>query len=684
MPFIQSEKLGKTFTYLLLAGLLIISLDAFSQRNPIRSGGLGRLKQLGSGVSGGSAGGDSLARRDRNEDSITIRYRFLDSTRNYKLDSSINDFSDRFHIPATSYTLGNNGTASKPILFSPMMAPGFDPGFHAFDIYRLTLEKARFFNTTRPYSELNYMLASRSEQNIQLIHTQNIKPNWNFLFQYRLISAPGFFKNQKTNHNNYLLTSWYQSVNKRYNAYLILLGNKIQSGENGGIEDTADFLKDPQYKDRFEIGTKLGDKQAAFSSNLSTDVGTGNRYTEFSVLLRQQYDFGRKDSVVTDSTVVPLFYPRLRFEHTLQYTQSKYNFRDNFGDSSYYKDQYDIVFATPADSFQLQDKWKDIINDFSIYTFPDANNLQQFFKVGAAVQNISLISSKGDFKLYNVFGHAEYRNRTRNQKWDFQANGKLYFTGLNAGDYYAYGSLQRFVGKRQGYAQLMFENVNRTPSFVFDPRSDFYLLPAVVNFKKENITHMSASILQPSLQLRLAGHYYLVTNYTYVTDYYQLQQQNSLFNLLELEMQKTVNLGKYWKWHADVYFQQTVGNAPIHVPLIFTRNRIGYEGKLGFKNLDIAFGAEMRYHTPYKADGYSPLLGRFFYQDSVTIRNQAPELTGYLHFRIKGFKFYLRAENLNSVSTKEGFGFTNNNIETPGYPYPGMVIRFGVFWSFVN
>ena len=54
---------------------------------------------------------------------------------------------------------------------------------------------------------------------------------------------------------------------------------------------------------------------------------------------------------------------------------------------------------------------------------------------------------KGDKKLFNVFGHAEYRNRTRNQKWDMQANGKLYFTGLNAGDYHAYASLQRFVGK---------------------------------------------------------------------------------------------------------------------------------------------------------------------------------------------------------------------------------------------
>ncbi len=152
-------------------------------------------------------GSDSLKRRDRNEDSITVRFRYLDSTRNYLLDSTITDFTRRFPIPATNIFLGNTGTASRSILFSPLLKPGWDPGFHALDIYKWSLEKARFFNTTRPYSELNYQLAAKSEQIIEIIHTQNIKPNWNFLFQYRLINAPGFFSNQKTNHNNYLFTT---------------------------------------------------------------------------------------------------------------------------------------------------------------------------------------------------------------------------------------------------------------------------------------------------------------------------------------------------------------------------------------------------------------------------------------------------------------------------------------------
>jgi len=654
-----------------------------SQRK-LLEGGRDRLRNIsGATRSSGGGGTDSLKRRDRNEDSITVRFRYLDSTRNYSLDSSVADFTRRFPIPATNIYLGNTGTASRSILFSPTLRPGWDPGFHAFDIYKWTIEKARFFHTTRPYSELNYQLAAKSEQIIELIHTQNIKPNWNILMQYRLINAPGFFNNQKANHNNYLVTSRFQSINTRYTNYFILAGNKLQSGENGGIKNTSD-LDDPELNDRFVIPTKMGGEPNSSRNFFSTDVGTGNRYNEFTVLFRQQYDLGKKDSLVTDSTVIPLFYPRLRFEHTFQYGQFKYQFRDLVADSAFYKDYYGSDFPDTIHTFERKDQWKELINDFSIYQFPDAKNLQQFIKLGAAIQTLKQ-EVPVQKSYYNVFGHAEYRNKSRNQKWDIEANGKLYFTGLNAGDYSAYASLQRAIGKKiAGYVQLGFENVNRTPSYIFNGRSSFYLLPAAIDFKKENTTHLFASLYQAALKLRLSGHYYLLTNYTYIKDYYKLNQFGSIFNVLRITAEKTIKLGKRWKWYADIYFQQAVGNAPVNLPLVFTRNRIAYEGNLGFKNLDMTLGLEMRYHTAYKADGYSSVLGQFFYQDSIRIKNPLPDISAYLHFRIRSFKAYIRTENLNTARVNGGFGFTNNNLEVPGYPYPGLLIRVGIYWSFVN
>jgi len=210
------------------------------------------------------------------------------------------------------------------------------------------------------------------------------------------------------------------------------------------------------------------------------------------------------------------------------------------------------------------------------------------------------------------------------------------------------------------------------------------LLKTVKDFKKENSTHLFASYFLPSFKLRLTGHYYLATNYTYFTNYYEAQQESVLFNVFRLGLEKTIKFGKRWNWHTDIYFQQVVGDAPVNVPAIYTRNRIAYEGNLGFKNLDIAMGVELRYRAAYKADNYSPALGQFFYQDSITIRNPLPDISGYVHFRIRPFTAFIRFENLNTGQNLEGFSFTRNNLVAPDYAMPGLQFRIGIFWKFVN
>jgi len=668
--------------------MVCVSNTRAQERNVL--GGLqGNLGRFGNTsrqfVNNGSNNIDSLGHRNKFEDSLTISYHYLDSTRWQKLDSSVNDFYRRYPLPANHINLGNIGTASRSLLFDPENQAGFDPGFHAFDVYKWKLEKVRFFNTTRPYSEINYLLASRVEQIIEILHTQNIKPSWNFMFNYRLINSPGIFKNQKTNHNNYLITSTYESFSRRYNIYIVLLGNTLESSENGGIKNDQDYLNNKVYKDRFNIPTNIGG-DAAFGANfLSTNIPTGNKYREFTALLRQQFDFGKKDSIVTDSTVIPLFYPRLRLEHTIQYSINKYVFEDVVGDSVYYKTNYDTALRYPTDTLKLKDRWKELSNDFSIYQFPDAKNVLQFIKLGLTIQNLSGEFISGKHSFFNTFGHAEYRNKTRDRKWDIEASGKLFFTGYNSGDYRAYISLQRFAGKKQGYLQVGFENSSRTPSFIFDQRSSFYLLKTDKDFKKENQSHIFASLFVPGLKLRLGGDYYLISNYTYLTEYYKLQQEATLFNVIRISAEKTFALTKHLIWHADLYFQHVIGDAPVHLPTIYFRNRIGYEGNLGFKNLNMAAGFEIRYRSAYKADNYSPVLGRFFYQDSVSIRNPLPDISAYVHFRIRPFKAFFRVENLNTARNLDGnFGFTHNNLVAPGYAYPGLVLRLGIYWSFVN
>jgi hypothetical protein len=76
-------------------------------------------------------------------------------------------------------------------------------------------------------------------------------------------------------------------------------------------------------------------------------------------------------------------------------------------------------------------------------------------------------------------------------------------------------------------------------------------------------------------------------------------------------------------------------------------------------------------------------MGQFTPQDTFKLKN-LPDITAFFHFRIKSFTAFIRAENLNTVSFSNGFGFTNNNFAAPHYPTQGFMFRFGIQWGFVN
>jgi hypothetical protein len=667
--------------------LLLFLLGSFTVVAQFPGGRLPRLPRGGGG--GGTT--DTLQRRDKSEDSIGITFHYLDSTRNSTFDSTLSDFTIRYPVQATHINLGNLGTASRSILFAPPATTGWDPGFHALDPYNWKLEKVRFFNTTKPYTELGYLTGSGSQQIIDLIHTQNVKPYWNVAFQYRSIISPGFFKNQKANHNNYLLSSWYQSPKKRYNNYFVVLSNQLQVQENGGID--TKYLDDPLFEKRPNIPILLGGDPEYGRNIFSKGIQTGNRYSEFNFLMRQQYDLGQKDSIVTDSSVIPLFYPRLRFEHTIKSGKYKYHYFDylfseqgrlvNKPDSIYYRNFYNHLVQNDTVSFV--DSWRELSNDFSIYQFPDAKNLHQFIKLGIKYQIVHGNFDSGMVKesFHNFIAHGEYRNQTRNRKWDIEAFGKLFLNGNNAGDYHAYVSLQRLLSRSIGSLQLGFENINRSPAYIFNKNSSFYLDDPSKSFNKENTLHFFGVSRIPRLRLQLGADYYLISNYLYLSNYYHFQQESSLFNFLRVSASKTFRLSKRWNLYSDVWLQQKTGNVDVNAPLFYTRQRLAFEGNF-FKNLNLSTGVEVRYHTPYKADNYAPVLGQFFYQDTATISNR-PEVNAFLHFRIRSFKGFIRVENLNTLKVGDkGVQFTNNNLAAPNYAYPGLVTRFGIYWSFVN
>ena len=636
----------------------------------------------------GKSGSDTIGfeHRDDLKDSITISYHHLNSLVKEYLDSSINDFGKYYTVPDGYVTLGNNGNAAYPVLFTPLLKAGWDAGFHAFDLYKYTIENTRFFKTTRPYTSLSYFLASGKEQVVKVLQTQNINPNWNVGIEYRLISSPGFFQTQNTNHNNYRFFSNYQGKRKRYAAYFVLLGNKLSSSENSGIKADS-FLQDPNRKKRLAVPVNLGG-DVENPNIFSTKISTGNLYTNFTAFLRQSYDLGKKDSIIiNDSTTEYLFYPKLRFQHTINYTSSNYGFEDTLNnsafaqsDSAFFQQHYDTTLNPKYGlDFSVKDKWKFVSNDFVIRQFPETKNQGQYIEAGLRLENFSGFFYSGKKNFYNVVLHGEYRNKTRNKKWDAVVNGEFYPTGLNAADFNVYASVARTLNKKLGDVQVSFQNVNRSPSYIYEGNSSFNFNNNL-NTLKENITVLTATAINPRFTLMARN--ISITNYTYFKNFYQTDQFNGLINLTQFTASAKTKIVGHLNLYSDFIIQQTAGNTPIHVPLFYTRQQLAFEGNF-FKNLNLSTGIDVKYNTPYKADNYSPVMGKFFPQDSITINN-LPQLSAFFNFRIKSFTAFIKVENLNTVGIDQGFGFTNNNFAAPLYPTPGLVIRFGIKWTFVN
>ncbi|MEO7312228.1 MAG: putative porin [Chitinophagaceae bacterium] len=669
--------------FLLFIAILTIGTTANAQEGATRAGTLRNNQQLGSnnghpvGPNSHTSGGDSLSHRTGLEDSITISYRYFDSSRSRFLDSNVLSLVKRIPVPFDNLFLGNLGSAARPVLFTPRMNAGFDAGFHAYDVYQYKLEDTRFFQTTRPYAELGYVIAARAEQTISILYTQNINPTWNASFDFRFETSPGMLKNLQNSNRGLRVATSFKTKKLRYSGYMVWIGNKVSAGESGGILSTS-YLSDDRYKDRFLVPTKLGG-DAQFNANFFANSSVTGAFDKNSILyLRHQYDFGQKDSIVTDSTVIKLFYPRIRLQHNMALGNSTNSFRDAVSVDSIRK--Y-YGYTSLGTSINFKDVWKEFKNEFALILFPEKQNQNQFLKLGAAYQILTGTLDNTTLRLNNLYLLGEYRNRTRNKKWDVNANGQLYVAGYNAGDYTARVQLQAALGKRFGDLVLAFQNTNHTPSFVFDTRSSFPLLPSNASFNKENITHLFASVHETKYDIALSANYYVIANYSYFDSFYHATQASGITSVLHLGAEKKFKLSKRWNLYSEIHFQQSTGNV-INLPILYTRQRLVFEGNF-FKNLDMATGLDIRYFSPFKADNYSPLTQQFFLQEATTIRNR-PDIAAFFHFRIKSFNCFIRAENLNTLTFSPQTGFLKNNFAAPLYPTPGFFLRFGFKWGFVN
>ena len=635
-----------------------------------------RLNSFGGGGGGAT---DSLQKRDKSEDSISMFYRLYNSLTIQQMDTAITDFYTKFILPYSNYHLGNLGNASKSYFFNPLQRGGWDAGFRAYEVYNYTLEQTPFYQTTKPYTELGYLLGGKGEQLIEILHTQNKTKQFNYSFAYRFSNAPGNLKNQHANLNNLRMTANYQSKRKRYASYWVMLSNKSASSENGGLVNSA-LIDSLSLNNPYELETRLGISGASFRNPFNTNIATGSTYKEQSFVWKQTYDIGQKDSVVKDTITTYLFYPRLRFQNEIKYLTNQFIFADANPSALKYEQYFNYTLPV-GNTMLFQDHWKRFINEFSLVSFPEKTNPNQFLQIGLGYQLLNFKDSVQTWSNYDMYGLGVYKNKTKNLRWDIQASGKLFLNGYHAGDYEAQFSLSRLYNKKGDQLSLWLQNSNRTPSFNRLGITAFPMLQRGT-IDKENIFELGALWDQKSPGIAATFQYKLIQNYQYFGSEYQPKVYDKVLNYVKGTISNQMKLGRHWNWYNELTLQLVDPNAPLHLPVLFTRQRLAFEGNF-FKNLFLSTGLELMYHSSFQPDGYMPLNGQFYLQDQFTANNR-PIANAFLNFRIKRFKGFVRMEQLNTLLATSNQLGTRYQFTAPNYLGTGTWLRVGIWWNFIN
>jgi hypothetical protein len=280
-----------------------------------------------------------------------------------------------------------------------------------------------------------------------------------------------------------------------------------------------------------------------------------------------------------------------------------------------------------------------------------------------------------------VYGLGVYKNKTKNLRWDIQASGKLFLNGYHAGDYEALFSLSSVFNKKGDQVALWLQNSNRTPSFNRLGITAFPILK-INTIDKENIIELGAMWDQKSRGLTASFQYKLIQNFQYFSSGYQPLVYDKTLSYIKGTLSNQFKLSMHWNWYNELSLQLVDPNAPLHLPVIFTRQRLAFEGNF-FKNLFLSTGLELIYHSTFQPDAYMPLTGQFYLQDQFTTNNR-PIANAYLNFRIKRFKGFIRMEQLNTLLATSNQLGTRYQFTAPNYPGTGTWLRVGIWWNFIN
>lgn len=541
----------------------------------------------------------------------------------------------------------------------------------------------RYYNTKTPYTNLTYGNAGpkrRSEEIVGVLFTQNINPDLNIGFDYRLISSIGRYEAQKVDNRNFRAFTSY--TGEKYSLFFNYFYNSSNHLENGGIVD-EDHIWNPEANniDKEEnIRVNFYSASNKINQNrlhLTQFLNVGN------VTIHENDSVSKKVPVATAIHNMDL--SRYRRIHKIDNLQKYYT--DNSA-SFYYKNIYADTTATRDSVYYIS-----FANTFQAKFNEEANPLLKFGVRGFITNEIEKFKQPGiPFKIgtystpptyrmvdtllvTTLVGGQIFKNVGDLFKWN--AGLKLYFQGYRAGDTELTGGISSQFRIFKDTAAV-FANGG---AYLVSP--DYFTQNYFSNHFKWNNNfdqvqtyRIEGGIAIPTRRLSLSAETRLINRYVFWNNEALPEQSNDLVEVLQVKLKKHFSAIGFNSVNTVLY-QMTSDHRVLPVPALFVHSSNYYQNIL-FEVLFFQLGFDLRYTTAWYTPAYMPATGQFYNQQERKVGDY-PMVDLFLNMHLKRARIYVKVDHIN-----EGYPTNRNYFNTIYYPMNPRTVRFGVSWNFYD
>ena len=567
---------------------------------------------------------------------IPYRDSILDDSFPYfdPLEISGKDIIDKGYIGSGAMIAGEN-----------YISPGFDLGYHVYDLYEKKIKGFKWYRSNLPFATLFFSPGSNvNEFWTKAKFAKDFKDVSIDLDYSRVVNA-GKYTGQNIKHSILNAGFWKSSGKSRFNTFFNFLANIHQEEDNGGVRDLS-YFHNVNYSIREVIPVNLKDAVT--------------RMQDYSLIFHEYFKLIKKD---VTSGIKPYLFGKFT------YSQGFYKFYDKDVSSDSDLLKYGDLLA---DKIGLRNyiKYSKQGASFGFFGVTKANN---YIHTGLDYNFINCqIEPLGDSLVnqLDVYFKGEYG--IFNNKLTLDWNAKYFMLDYN-NDYLLKANLK--------YSNTKFvinagaEIKNASPSLKYQKlwltRVEIYNN----SFSKQKSVKYFGDIKINKIGFSLHLEKSILNNYLYFDESLYPKQSDVQVNLYKLHLKEKIKFSIFnLDLQANIYHPDS---DVIPLPKYTLKSKFFISPYLYDRHLYIKTGFEFNYWDKYYNYGYNPAIASFYTQNNIFFDNFM-RLDYFFSAKVKSFLFFIRFNNIL-------FPLDDNvQFKVIDYPQSDLFYRLGVKWTLLN